>query len=82
MSATELFEQAKTLPLAERIELADQIWDSIAEEGHDPDLTPDQLAELERRAEALRKNPDEGIPWEEVRADAKKRYGWKESFRE
>ena len=35
----------------ERIELAEELWDSLTEE--DIDLTPGQLAELERRRERL-----------------------------
>ena len=77
MSTTELFEQAKGLPVMDRIELAERLWDSAVEEGRDPDLTVEQLAELERRAEELRRNPEIGIPWEEIRADLRKRYGWK-----
>jgi putative addiction module component (TIGR02574 family) len=77
MSATELFEQAKSLPPDKRIELAELLWESAVDEAHDPDLNPEQLAELERRAEELRKNPELGIPWEDIRADLKKKYGWK-----
>ncbi len=77
MTTSELFAQARGLPLAERLEFAQRLWDSIIAEGHDPDLTAEQLAELERRAEELRKNPEIGIPWEEIRADLKKRHGWK-----
>ncbi len=31
------------------------------------ELTTEQMAELERRIEEHRKNPDDTIPWEEVR---------------
>ena len=58
---------------AGRIKLAQAVWANIQENGYDPEPTPDQLAELERRAEELCKNPEAGIPWEQVRAELKER---------
>lgn len=59
----------KELPISERIELVEDIWDSIAEE------TPGQLqlsqqdrAELHRRLSAHHADPSSSLPWEQVRA--------------
>ena len=52
----------------DRLELAQQVWTNIVENGYDPEPTPEQIKELERRAEELRKNPQLGIPWEKVKA--------------
>ena len=75
MSATELFKQAKALPIEDRVELTRQLCDNLADEGYDVDAapTPEQLAELEERAERLRRHPEQGIPWEQVRAELKDR---------
>jgi len=57
-----------------RKELADSTYASQQEVEDEP-LTPAQKAELERRLALSKADPDRGIPWEEVRDDARKRRG-------
>ena len=71
---TELLATAKALPLPERIELVEALWDSIAEEGYDPPLTPEEEAEIDRRLEEHRRNPESSIPWEKVKAELEQKY--------
>ena len=54
------------LSVAERIQLAEDLWDSIPEAAEIP-LTEAQKAELDRRLEDLERDPDAGEPWEVVR---------------
>ena len=75
MSAAEILEQIRRLSPAERQEVADRVIEEFG--GFDDRLTPAQAAELERRAEEFRKNPQDGVPWEQVRDEARKRFGWK-----
>ncbi|MDP2627648.1 MAG: addiction module protein [Candidatus Rokubacteria bacterium] len=56
------------LTVAERIQLAEDLWDSIAPEGADLLLSEAQKAELDRRLDDLEQNPDGGEAWEVVRA--------------
>jgi len=56
------------LSLAERIQLVEDIWDSIASVPNAVSLTDAQRQELDRRLEAARKDPEAGSPWEDVEA--------------
>lgn len=56
------------LSIAERIQLAEDLWDSIPSEGADLPLTEAQKAELDRRLEDLEHDPNAGESWEVVRA--------------
>ena len=67
--AMELTEQAKTLSIAERIRLVEEIWDTIAEENGAFELTDAQKQELDRRLEAARNTPGQGRTWEEIKAE-------------
>ena len=73
-----LLEAVKSLPLPERLELVDALWETIAAEGYEPPLSESQSAELQRRLEEHRKNPASGIPWETVRAELHEKYGKRE----
>ncbi len=55
------------LPIEERIELVQSIWESVAAVPEAVQLTPEQRAELDERIREYRENPDSGSPWPEVR---------------
>ena len=56
------------LSVEERLALVEDLWDSIAEESAATSLTDAQRAELERRLADHEANPNDVIPWEEVKA--------------
>ena len=55
------------LPLAERIELVEDLWDSIAADAERLPLPESHREELARRRGAYRVDPGRVVPWEEVR---------------
>ena len=59
----------KSLPVSERIQLVEDIWDSIAEETPSAlAVSPAERAELQRRYAAHLADPASSIPWAQVRA--------------
>ncbi|MGE0439020.1 MAG: addiction module protein [Vicinamibacterales bacterium] len=55
----------------ERLELIGELWDSLSDDAFE--ITPELAAELDRRLDEMRQNPDAGRPWEEVREDLRRR---------
>jgi putative addiction module component (TIGR02574 family) len=56
------------LSVAERLQLVEEIWDSIADVPEGLDLTEAQKVELDRRLDEYRKDPSIAIPWDVVKA--------------
>ena len=56
--------ELQKLPVHERLQLVEDLWDSIALEDYDLAVPQWQKDELDRRAEKFDANPDSGIPWE------------------
>lgn len=73
---SELAEQAKKLSIADRINLVEEIWDTIAEENQAFELSDSQKRELDRRLEIARSNAGQGAAfgrtWEEIKAELMK----------
>ena len=55
------------LSVAERIQLAEDIWDSIAVFPEAVELTEEQRQELDHRLQAFSQNPNEGVSWQELK---------------
>lgn len=55
------------LSVAERIQLAADLWDSISEQKEEIPLTQAQKQELDRRVKNYQKNPTNGSSWQEVK---------------
>jgi putative addiction module component (TIGR02574 family) len=66
----------RELSVPERLQLVEDLWDTIAADAPDAALpvTPDLAAELDRRLADHRANPDAAVPWETVRAELMARY--------
>ena len=56
-------ENVLSLSVPERIQLVEDIWDTIVEVPDEVELSTEQKAELDRRLERYHLNPDEGSPW-------------------
>lgn len=59
--------ELKNLPLSERLQLVEDLWDSIAEEQH---TLPDHKAVadiLRQRKSEYQAHPESGISWDQVK---------------
>jgi putative addiction module component (TIGR02574 family) len=56
------------LPVQERLQLVEDIWNTIAEAPDALDLTEEDKKLIDQRLEARHRNPDAGSPWGEVYA--------------
>ena len=63
------------LTVAERIALVQEILDSVAADQPRPPLSEAKRRELDRRLADHAANPDDVVPWEEVDAAARARFG-------
>ena len=59
---------------AERIQLAQDLWDSVVAEPDALPLTEAQHQELDRRLTEHERDPSTAIPWDEVRTRLKERF--------
>ncbi|HZH17118.1 MAG TPA: addiction module protein [Archangium sp.] len=55
------------LSVAERIQLAEDLWDSVAAHPEQVETSEEQLAELEQRLAELDENPEAGESWDVVK---------------
>lgn len=54
------------LSIPERIQLVEDIWDTIAEETGAVELTEEQKRIIDQRLDSYHQNPEAGSPWGDV----------------
>jgi putative addiction module component (TIGR02574 family) len=67
--------ELERLSPAERIHLAQDLWDSIPAETAALPLSDGQVPQYERRLAAHRADPSSSIPWSVARAALRERFG-------
>lgn len=71
-------DQLRGLPLEKRLEIIEALWDSVESELGPEPISDEQADELDREFEAHLADPSSSIPWEQVRAEIRRRLGWPE----
>jgi putative addiction module component (TIGR02574 family) len=63
-------DRLRQLPIGDRLQLVEDLWDTIAAEAPDEALpvSPELQGELDSRLAAHRSDPSAARPWEEVRS--------------
>ena len=62
------------LSVPERIALVESIWESITSDPATESPSAEQLAELERRWQDDEAHPEDVVPWEKIRDEARARW--------
>ena len=60
-------QELETLPVPERLQLVEDLWDSIARSNAEIPIPQWQIDELDRRKQNYLRNPDSGRTWDEVK---------------
>jgi putative addiction module component (TIGR02574 family) len=58
----------RQLSPAEKLSLVTELWDDLASHPGEIPVTPEQIAELDRRMAAYRKDPTQVTTWEAIKA--------------
>ncbi len=66
MTAEQLIIDAASLPVSERLRVAEAIWDSLPENAN-PTPSPEVKSEFERRMENYRLNPETAMTFDQLR---------------
>jgi putative addiction module component (TIGR02574 family) len=54
-------------PVGDRIRLMNELWDRLVDQGHELELSEEMKAELDRRLAEDDAEPDDVVPWAEVK---------------
>ena len=76
----QLLEQIRLLPSKEQVELVEEILEGlpdVAEEETDPNLSPEEITELERRMAEHDADPSSAVTWSEVKRKINECFGFK-----
>ena len=67
MGRAELLAELMKLPIKDRLEIAQSLWDSVEPGEEPPALTGEQKAILEKRRAEFLADPSSRRPWDEVK---------------
>lgn len=70
MDLKSVLAEVDSWPVEDRIRLVHELWERLAVEGNDLELSDAAKAEIDRRLAAHASEPEAAISWEEVEADA------------
>ena len=73
MTSNALRKELFRLSVAERLELVEELWDSIPAEDEALEPTPEQREDLDSRLAEADADPDGGVRWEEARERIRQR---------
>ncbi len=59
--------ELKSLPVPERLQLVEDLWDSIASDQESLPDHPAVIEEIRRRRARFDANPDSGVTWDEMK---------------
>jgi putative addiction module component (TIGR02574 family) len=62
------------LTVEERLDLIEQIWNTLPEQVDPKDIPEWHFEEIDRRLARMKEHPEEGTPWSEVLAEMEKKY--------
>ena len=69
-----LLADASRLPVADRIQLIEALWDTVPADSLPP-LSDEWREEIRRRSAEYESGSVQTVPWEQIRADALRRVG-------
>jgi putative addiction module component (TIGR02574 family) len=70
MDLQAVLSEVDSWPVQDRIQLVQEVWDRLADQGFEPGLSEEEKAELDRRLAEDDEAPDDVVSWEEVKAQA------------
>jgi putative addiction module component (TIGR02574 family) len=73
MTTERIISEALALPPAARLDVIDQLWESLAACPEALELTDAQRSELDKRIAEMDARPGSGIAWEDVKTESRRR---------
>lgn len=74
MDVEAVLAEVETWSMDDRLRLVHEVWDRLLDQGHEPELTDEMKAELDRRIAEDDAAPEDFVTWDEIMADARERW--------